>query len=57
MKKKKIFSVKDYWIDEKNYTEAAKLCNVYTQKYFGFDDEINQRIKIVNENFAKNKSM
>ena len=42
----------DHWIEERNYNEAVKLCNYYTS-YFGFDDEINVRIKKVN-NLIKN---
>lgn len=43
----------DYWITENNYQEAVKLCNYYTS-YFGFDDDINLRIKKVN-NFVNEK--
>ena len=39
----------DYWIDKKNYDEAVKLCNFYTQDFFGFDNEISERVKRVNK--------
>lgn len=45
----------DFWIEEKNFKEAAKLCNYYTQNYFDFDDDIDLRINIVNE-YYKNKA-